>query len=226
MRMLWVATLIRTDSPHDFGPSPASSARRSSVAAAPVWNRRIPDDVAVAHLDDAPGIARNVGLVGHDQHGDALVVELLEESHDLDRCSAIEIAGGLVGQEQRWLGHECAGDGDTLLLTARELAWLMVGPFRQTDSRQRPRRECTCIEISAGAIVEQRQLDVFESGSAREEIEALEDEAELLIAQIGKLCCCPNRSRVRHRGSTRRWSAHRGNPAGSSAWTSPIPTHP
>ena len=39
----------------------------------------------------------------------------------------------------------------------------------------------------AAAAVEHGQLDVFQRGGAGEEVEALEDEPELLVAQVGKL---------------------------------------
>ena len=64
----------------------------------------------------------------------------------------------------------------------------MVGPIRQADD----------VEATLGALlhlvggdappaVEHGQLDVFERGRAGEEIEALEDEAEFLVAEVGEL---------------------------------------
>src|SRR3712207_6858824 len=49
---------------------------------------------------DALGVLGDLGLVGDEHDGDPLVVELLEERHDLDGRPAVQIPGGLVGEEQ------------------------------------------------------------------------------------------------------------------------------
>jgi len=42
------------------------------------------------------------------------------------------------------------------------------------------------LDVNFRAAVEHGELDVFECGGAGEEVEALEDEAELLVADIGE----------------------------------------
>src|SRR5262245_55061034 len=140
--------------------------------------------MAVAHLDDASRIARDIGLMSHDQDGDALIVELLEERHDLDRGATVEIAGRFVREKHCGFGDERTGNGHALLLPAGQLAGLMFGALRETDSLQGRSRERTGIKLPAGAVVEQRQLDIFERAGACQEVKTLEDEAELLVTQI------------------------------------------
>ena len=53
---------------------------------------------------------------------------------------AVEVAGRLVGQDECGLGDERTGDGDALLLAARELGRLMVDPVAQTEPLQRGSR--------------------------------------------------------------------------------------
>ena len=42
--------------------------------------------------------------------------------------------------------------------------------------------------------VKHRQLDVFQRGGAREQVEALEDEADLLVADVGQLVAVERRN--------------------------------
>ena len=65
-----------------------------------------------------------------------LGVELVEEGHDLIAGVGVEVAGGLVGEDDGGLVDEGAGDGDALALAAGELVGLVhMRPPRPTDSR-------------------------------------------------------------------------------------------
>ena len=63
----------------------------------------------------------DVGLVGDEHDGVARLVEALEERHDLDAGLRVEVAGGLVGEQDRRIVHQRARDGDALALAAGEL---------------------------------------------------------------------------------------------------------
>src|SRR5437762_5476543 len=89
---------------------------------------------AVAERDDARAVLGDVGLVRHQHDRDAaLYVQLLKNAHDLDAGLRIEVAGRLVGEQQRRAVHRRAGDGDALLLTTRELVRVMTEPIAETD---------------------------------------------------------------------------------------------
>jgi hypothetical protein len=64
--------------------------------------------------------------VGDDDHGHPLVGEFFHDGEHLARHLGIERAGGLVEEHQRWPHGQRAGDRDSLLLTARELARVAV----------------------------------------------------------------------------------------------------
>ena len=72
-------------------------------------------DLALAELLD------QVRIVRGDDHGDADFLEALEYAHDFDREAGIEIAGGLVGDQQLRLADDGARDADALLLADRQL---------------------------------------------------------------------------------------------------------
>ena len=57
------------------------------------------EDLAVADVDDAVGVLGDVGLVGDEDDGVALGVKSVKEGHDLDAGFGVEVAGGLVGED-------------------------------------------------------------------------------------------------------------------------------
>jgi hypothetical protein len=66
--------------------------------------------------------------VGGDQGGDAFGADdRAEQAHDLLSGFLIELAGGLVREEQLRPARQRAGDGDPLLLAAGELAGALLG---------------------------------------------------------------------------------------------------
>ena len=131
---------------------------------------------------------RHVQLVGDHDDGDALVVELLKHAHDFDARAAVEIAGRLVGEQERGLIGERAGDGHTLLLTAGKLIGRVVSAFTEADGRQRLQGPLAlAFAGQALAGVEHRQFDIFQSGRAREQIKALKNKPDFLIADVGQL---------------------------------------
>ncbi len=79
-----------------------------------------------------------VRVVRHHDDGLAvLAVERLQQVEDLVARLAIEVAGRLVAQQQRRVGDDGARDADALLLAARELARVVIGPLAEPDDRQR-----------------------------------------------------------------------------------------
>ena len=58
-------------------------------------------------------------VMGHDHHRDLISpIDLVENQHDFPAGLAIERASRLVGQEQRWVVYQGAGDRNALLLPA------------------------------------------------------------------------------------------------------------
>ena len=100
-------------------------------------------------------------------------------THDLLAGAGIQVAGGLVGQQYHRTGHDGAGDGHPLLLSARQFRRGMVLPPAQPHLRQGlPSRRMA--HGSGFAPVDQRQLHIFQGGGARQQVETLEDEAQIM----------------------------------------------
>ena len=76
---------------------------------------------AVAHVHHAPREPGDVGFVGDQDHRLAFVVETLDDRQDLFRSPRVEVAGRLVGQEDRRIGDQRPGNRHPLLLSPGEL---------------------------------------------------------------------------------------------------------
>src|SRR5437762_532346 len=109
-----------------------------------------------------------------------IAVEPLQERERLDAGARIEGARGLVGEDHGRIVDERAGDRDALLLAARELARLMVLTVGERQGGEA--RPGAGAAVAGGHTrVEQGQLDVLEGGRPGEEVELLEDEADLRV---------------------------------------------
>ena len=69
-------------------------------------------------------------------HDDGLllfVTSTAQQAQYLQTRFTVQIAGGFVSQHNQRVGDERTGDGDTLLLTAGKLIWLVVLPIAQAN---------------------------------------------------------------------------------------------
>ena len=89
-------------------------------------------DFAVAHVEDAVGDLGGLGVVGDHQDGLVqLAAGLAEHVQDGVGVFGVEVAGGLVGEDDGGAVDEGAGDGDALLLAAGELVGAVMEPALQ-----------------------------------------------------------------------------------------------
>ena len=100
--------------------------------------RDVVHQLALVEVQDPAGALGGQGVVGdHDDRLVELAVELLEQLEDLAGAGAVEVAGGLVGDEQVGVGHDRPRDRHALLLAARELPGIVVLAALQADDPQR-----------------------------------------------------------------------------------------
>jgi hypothetical protein len=145
----------------------------------------------VLQPDLAAGAGGDGGGVGHEDEGVAALVEVAEDRHDHGLVDGVEVAGGLVGEDQRRLVDQGAGDGDALLLAARELARQVVEALAQPDAAQ----GLFGFTTVGHAVDVLGQHDVLQRGEIRDQVELLEDEADGALAVAGQLA-------GRHAGGT------------------------
>ena len=118
-------------------------------------------DDAVADGDDAVGVFGDVGLVGDEDDGVAVGVELVEEGHDLVAGLGVEVSGGLVGEDDGGAVDEGAGDGDALALAAGELVGLVHHAGAEVDGLEHGLGALGALG-GGRAVVDQGQLDVVQ----------------------------------------------------------------
>jgi len=94
------------------------------------------DDLTVSKLNGAVGSSGQVQVVGH--HKDRLTIfnESLKQVQNRLSRDRVEIAGWLVGDDDRWIVGHGPGNGDALLLAAGDGRWQLVGVGRHVNLRQ------------------------------------------------------------------------------------------
>jgi hypothetical protein len=91
----------------------------------------------VLQPDLAAGPGRNGWVVSHQGQCVPALVQVGEQGHDHGLVDRVQIARGLVGQDQRGLVDQRPRDAYALLLAAGELAWQVAHPLPEADPAQR-----------------------------------------------------------------------------------------
>ena len=95
------------------------------------------DDAPVEHLDPAGHAGGDALVVGDHHDRGAGRVQFFEQREDGLPGGLVEVAGGLVGQHDRRVPDQGAGDRHPLALPARELGGPRVQPVGEPDGGQR-----------------------------------------------------------------------------------------
>ena len=139
------------------------------------------DHLAVLQTDDAVCLHGNGVIVGDEHHGVALIVQLLQHAQHFAAGVAVQCAGGLVGQDDRRVAHQCPRDGNALLLAAGKLVGLVFQLVAQAHLVQH--FPCAGMPLGAGnARIHQRHLHVLHQVEPRQKIILLEDESQHFVA--------------------------------------------
>ena len=89
-------------------------------------------DLAVPDVDGAVGVVGDVLLVGDEDDRVAVAAWRRSKRRMISSPGGgVEVAGGLVGEQDRGLHHQGAGDGHALALAARELVGLVASCGRR-----------------------------------------------------------------------------------------------
>jgi hypothetical protein len=146
-------------------------------------------DFAVAHVEDAVGDLGSLGVVG--DHEDGLVelaAGLAEHLEDGVGVLGVEIAGGLVGEDDGGAVDEGAGDGYALLFAAGKFVGAVVETALDAEDLGEVAEERLVQfffhgRAEVGDVV--CDFDIAHCGERWEEIESLEDEADFGATHFG-----------------------------------------
>ena len=89
----------------------------------------------------------------------------------------VDIAGGLIGQQEAWSVDHGTRDGDALLLSARQRRWARIEAIAQPD----PAQQFTHMAVDFGVpttVDAQRQRDVFNGRQMIDQAEVLKHHAD------------------------------------------------
>ncbi len=119
-----------------------------------------------------------------DEGGAFDAVEFEEEFEDVGAVGGVEVAGGLVGEDDGRTQDEGAGEGDALLLAAGELDGVVMHAIAEADAGEQLAGAGQAVAFGVEFV---REENVFERGEGGDELIGLEDEADGLAADLGKL---------------------------------------
>src|SRR5690606_35584428 len=141
---------------------------------------------AVRQQEDVVGTGGGPRIVGDHDDGLAVVVDRgPQQSQHLATAGGVEVAGGLVRDDDVRVRDERAGDGDTLLLAARELVRTVVQAVGQSQPVDDATDE-SAVDRPSGQL--RGQEDVLLRRHRGHQVEGLEDEADSVAALRGELC--------------------------------------
>ena len=161
--------------------------RRLALGLAPrrIGIAAVGHDLAVADLDDALGMAGHVHVVRDQDDGVAGGIQLFQDAQHFLAGVRVQRAGRLVGQDDLAAVHQRPRDADALLLAARQLAGAVIGTVAQAQAPEQFAGALVARAPLAG--VDRRHFHVARRAQVRQQVVALEDEAEVLAAQFGQL---------------------------------------
>ena len=111
--------------------------------------------------------------------------DLLQEGHDRAARVRIEGAGRLVGEDHARAAHEGAGNRDALLLAATHLTRVRVRAVPKAHTLQHVQSDRAPAQQLRTRGVQEGNLDVFDGRARGENVELLEDKAEIRPPHAG-----------------------------------------
>src|SRR5450759_3828468 len=140
------------------------------------------DDPAVAHHLHPVGVRRGPGVVGGQDRGLPLVdAARPDQLEDIIPGVEVEVAGGLVGDDDGRLVEEGTGNRHALLLATRDLLGTVALEVAQVEVAHQVGDAIHGSRTLSGDA--QWQGDVLGRGQVGDQVEELEDEADLLPAE-------------------------------------------
>lgn len=73
-------------------------------------------DAPVRQADHPLTVCRYIRFMGHHDDGLAFSMQFIKQLHDFPGCFGVQVAGGFIGQQNRWLTYQGPGNGYPLAL--------------------------------------------------------------------------------------------------------------
>ena len=125
-----------------------------------------------------------VQVVGHYHQRQTLAIQIPEEIEDHLRGCRVQVASGLICQDDSRIIDQGPAYGHALHLAARKLPGQMIAPVGEPHHLQ---DLVNPVFVPVLLAEEQRQLDVLSRCQRRHEVELLEDKAYILPAHLHQI---------------------------------------
>src|SRR5262249_24922445 len=135
-------------------------------------------DFAVADFDASWRDRGDFGVMSNKHSGAAFGAKLTKKVEDGLAGVGIEVTGRFIGENNSRVVDEGASDSGALLLTAGKLAGAVPGAIGHVHCLERRHGPLPSF-FGRDAAVDHRQLDVLQHIQLGQQIEKLEDEADL-----------------------------------------------
>ena len=143
------------------------------------------DDASVEKAHNTVGLERLRLVVRyHDYRGAVLLVEAVEDAHHLGAHFTVEVARGFVGEYYLRLAHNGTRYGHALALAARQLRGKVTYAVAHLQAVEHLLHALAALTGAEALAVNQRQLYVGRHIERGYEVEALEHEAEVGVAEM------------------------------------------
>ena len=143
--------------------------------------------LAVTDPDDPVGYVDHLIVMRRRNNSHALLfVQAAQQCNDLLPGLGVKVSCGFVGQNDAGIVGQGAGDGDALLLAARELGRLMVVSVAEADDIQKLHAACDPV-VGGCSGEDSRQGNILQGRHNRNQVEGLEDIADRMAPQVGQL---------------------------------------
>src|SRR5450759_2644333 len=145
------------------------------------------NDLTIFQVEGAVDIFFNHWVMRRNKQGNFFFGhDAAENGQDLSSGTTVQIAGGLIGEDQFGLVGQSPGDGHALLLPTRQLIRAVVLPFFKPDQPQAI--EHPLAPLAYGHTFDaQHQFDIFVGRIVGRKAKGLEDKTHLLAAEMGQL---------------------------------------
>ena len=141
----------------------------------------VADDPAVEQAHGARGVFRRQLRVVRDHDDELIFCDLLQQIHDLHARLTVERTGRFVGEQNVGVVDDGARDGHALHLAAGHLVRRFVELVAQADLFQRLDGARAPL-LTGDARERQRELNVGQHALVRDEVVALKDKADGVVA--------------------------------------------
>jgi hypothetical protein len=140
------------------------------------------NDASIKQMDGAIRVLRVSRIVSHHADRCPFAIQFAQQIHDGFAVAGVQIAGGLVREQNRWSASKRPSHSHSLLLTAGKLRWVMLHAMRHADLLQRL-LDALLPLARRHTAVRQRQLNIFVNGQIADQVERLENETDFPVAR-------------------------------------------